>query len=1143
MYCITLYGHHQHINTDIKVTKSLPPNSTTIMVLFCFACGAYCSNEKGLENHLKSRPGCLDEFGLSPAATLGLSSAAASSEATNHHSFHFQTDAKLAAKRPVDFMWHDETTFDASSTTPESPSKFPKPSSASLFRRTTQNSSMFIEHRCGTKTIEMSVDENDASRLLQDLLIDELPVDSMPAHALRPSQIQNLESFLRNPASEDILSDDDESRVSDDGQHFWEAPSFADDHPTDNGNGVNVEEDERKYKNSKMYTDRGNGCFTNEEILSIRLLGIMRDIGAPLKTYERIVAAFKDVITDGESINTTYRCRDTALQHFSQRFCMKGLYPTVLTQPSPVNNRFYPVIVHNAQAMIESLLYSSLAKDDNNLLFPNLDDPLAPPPSEVPNIADIDTGDVYRNAYKNLCTRPNHVVCGIICYIDKLATDRHGHLSLEPVWFTLSIFNQKTRNRPEAWRPLGYIPNIGLMSKAESTHAIKSSAKVQLYHDILTQIFGSLVELQGNEGGLPYQFHYRGKVYNALLLFPLLAVLGDTEGHDRLCGRYNSRGTGVARLCRHCNTPRCETDNVDYDWEHILPEQVQRVINANDKEGLKALSQHPIRNAFYESICLGGNKRGIHGMSPGEPLHVLELGLFKMMTEGFYVNLGYKPGSKSYPKILQVLDVWARKIGKALGHQSDRKMPRTYFPNGVTGGTKLAGHEMNGVILVLLILCKMKEPRTMLLNAKNFQDHHLRGWIKLFESMLVWRWWLKLPSVPKNEIKASEYSTHKLLKLYRSVVKRKHGSKLLVIKFHLCLHFLENQLDFGVTSNVDTGPMESNHKSNSKKPSGQTQRRADTFELQTSRRYIDNLILDKAASTYEETHPPSTFEKLEPVLVGAKFTIELSADSSDELVPYATIVWDKSHRIERSHHPRFLAWLCSNILAELGPDVPIRGCTEHKRKTPTDEKYIFRAHPSWRGGSRWHDWAVFSWATTNGTPMRIPGHIITFIEFKEEEISKLQHLPHVFGDTPGLYAMIETLEQPLAVAKTYQRVVVGGRKQLTNSEMHERRMNGSPLFSPNLCLVPVDTIYEPIAAIPDEGGSPGDFLFVRSVENWGYGFSQLIEDNEEQELAELEGIGSSSSNSEKAEDLVSDDSQSEDSVDSDNVSTTYSSSS
>jgi hypothetical protein len=126
--------------------------------------------------------------------------------------------------------------------------------------------------------------------------------------------------------------------------------------------------------------------------------------------------------------------------------------------------------------MIESLLYLSLAKDDNNLVFPNPDDPRAPSPSVVQNNADIDNGDVYRTAYKNLCTHPNQVICGIICYIDKLATDRHGHLSLEPVYFMLSIFNKKTRNHLEAWRPLSYIPNIGLMSKAESTHAMKSSA-------------------------------------------------------------------------------------------------------------------------------------------------------------------------------------------------------------------------------------------------------------------------------------------------------------------------------------------------------------------------------------------------------------------------------------------------------------------------------------------------------------------------------------------------------------------------------------------------------------------------------------------------------------------------------------------
>jgi hypothetical protein len=72
------------------------------------------------------------------------------------------------------------------------------------------------------------------------------------------------------------------------------------------------------FKQAKMYADRGNGCFTNQEILSIRLLGIMRDIGAPLKAYGRIVATlFKDVITEREAIATICRHWHTAINHFS----------------------------------------------------------------------------------------------------------------------------------------------------------------------------------------------------------------------------------------------------------------------------------------------------------------------------------------------------------------------------------------------------------------------------------------------------------------------------------------------------------------------------------------------------------------------------------------------------------------------------------------------------------------------------------------------------------------------------------------------------------------------------------------------------------------------------------------------------------
>jgi hypothetical protein len=98
--------------------------------------------------------------------------------------------------------------------------------------------------------------------------------------------------------------------------------------------------------------------------------------------------------------------------------------------------------------------------------------------------------------------------------------------------------------------------------------------------------------------------------------------------------------------------------------------------------------------------------------------------------------------------------------------------------------------------------------------------------------------------------------------------------------------------------------------------------------------------------------------------------------------------------------------------------------------------------------------------------------------------------------------------------------VVEGSKQLTTNDFHKRRRNGMSLTAPNLCLVPVDTIYEPIAAITDEGGSPGDFLFIRPVENWGCGFTQPIKDNEASELGDLEAISDTSSNLEVMEDFV-----------------------
>ena len=77
-----------------------------------------------------------------------------------------------------------------------------------------------------------------------------------------------------------------------------------------------------------------------------------------------------------------------------------------------------------------------------------------------------------------------------------------------------------------------------------------------------------------------------------------------------------------------------------------------------------------------------------------------------------------------------------------------------------------------------------------------------------------------------------------------------------MVKFHICLHFFENNLeDLGVTSNFDMGPLESSHKINAKNPSKRNQTRAEGFEEGTAHRYIEDLVLDVASHELSRVLP------------------------------------------------------------------------------------------------------------------------------------------------------------------------------------------------------------------------------------------------------------------------------------------------
>jgi hypothetical protein len=121
------------------------------MVSFCFSCGTPCKTQKGLENHVKFRPKCLHDLGIARAESLGLSPSSSLTQLINHHSFRFETDPDLASERSVEVMWQDENFLAAASfMSKDSPSKSRKGSSASSILRSAGNSSVLVEHRCGT---------------------------------------------------------------------------------------------------------------------------------------------------------------------------------------------------------------------------------------------------------------------------------------------------------------------------------------------------------------------------------------------------------------------------------------------------------------------------------------------------------------------------------------------------------------------------------------------------------------------------------------------------------------------------------------------------------------------------------------------------------------------------------------------------------------------------------------------------------------------------------------------------------------------------------------------------------------------------------------------------------------------------------
>jgi hypothetical protein len=138
---------------------------------------------------------------------------------------------------------------------------------------------------------------------------------------------------------------------------------------------------------------------------------------------------------------------------------------------------------------------------------------------------------------------------------------------------------------------------------------------------------------------------------------------------------------------------------------------------------------------------------------------------------------------------------------------------------------------------------------------------------------------------------------------------------------------------------------------------------------------------------------------------------------------------------------------------------------------------------------------LFQWASPDedGQDLYVPGHIILFLDLTQAHLDKLVESELVIGDVPGVYPLIESLEEELPAPIENDRIITIAGITLTKEQRRQRLHEGRDCRLTNiLLLVTAECIYKPLSPIPNFGGERGEYIFIRRPETWVDRFTEYI---------------------------------------------------
>ena len=210
--------------------------------------------------------------------------------------------------------------------------------------------------------------------------------------------------------------------------------------------------------------------WTNEELAQLELMQILDKHNCHNSAFRDIIHWHSHYSTLKRSdINASYNRinehpsigREKFLNHIIKKQNMEQMKPK-LRKVFVDSINAIDVTVFEFKQQLLSLLRDTSLMHQSNLV---LDEPGARPNMQSREISEIKDGAWYQSAYEHYerlyGKDDSRLICGVILTVDKTHTDWKGKLCLEPVQFTLSIFNKELRKRnSNAWRCLGYINDL-----------------------------------------------------------------------------------------------------------------------------------------------------------------------------------------------------------------------------------------------------------------------------------------------------------------------------------------------------------------------------------------------------------------------------------------------------------------------------------------------------------------------------------------------------------------------------------------------------------------------------------------------------------------------------------------------------------